>query len=347
MAAGRAGRTPGQPVGGGAGGEQRSARSVHRPQPVVFLRRVARARADRSRQPAHPGRSRQMRGVRAAVHRRDEAVRAPRSAGGARHSGRAGARASRAAAATIRMRRRATASGRGRTSRIRPTRSACGRSRRTISSSSTRPARRASSARPISRAVHRRCIRRRSTSSRASCFRWRSSTSRGAKRSCARSTATTTRRRSPTRASRIIDTFARGRLGSRAALARRSPRRVAGRRVQEDQVLHQRERRIRRARSARAADAHDVVLDDDSGRRSWRCCRTRRRSARRRRGAVVRDEAGRAAAADVRRPRHRHLARHRSARARGCSSTTTIRAASVSASRCSACITSCSTRRGV
>ena len=59
-----------QPVGGGDGGQQRAARSVRRPQPVVFLRRVARARADRSRQPAHPRRSHQVRGVRAAVHDR-------------------------------------------------------------------------------------------------------------------------------------------------------------------------------------------------------------------------------------------------------------------------------------
>ena len=81
----------------------------------------------------------------------------------------------------------------------------------------------------------------------------------------------------------------------------------------------------------------------------------RRRSPRRRRRAGVRDAAGRAAAADVRSARHRHLDRHRRAgrsgeprcrrapiTARGCSSTTTIRAASASASRCSACTASCS-----
>ena len=43
-----------------------------------------------------------------------------------------------------------------------------------------------------------------------------------------------------------------------AEVARRRPRGLAGGRLQEDQVLHQRERRQRRARSARAADAHDV-----------------------------------------------------------------------------------------
>ena len=46
---------------------------------------------------------------------------------------------------------------------------------------------------------------------------------------------------------------------------RRSARRLARRRLQEDQVLHQRERRIGRAGSARTADAYDVVLADDSG----------------------------------------------------------------------------------
>ena len=88
----------------------------------------------------------------------------------------------------------------GRASRIRPTPSACGRSRRTTSSSSTRRTRRASSARPISRAARPRCIRRPSTSSKGSCIRWSGSISRAARRSCARSTATTTPTRSPTRA---------------------------------------------------------------------------------------------------------------------------------------------------
>ena len=46
------------------------------------------------------------------------------------------------------------------------------------------------------------------------------------------------------------------------ACSRRSPRRLARRRLQEDQVLHERERRVGRAGSARTADAHDVLLDD-------------------------------------------------------------------------------------
>ena len=69
LAARRPRRPPIHAVGGGAGREQRADRSVHRPQPVVLLRRVARARADQSRQPAHPARPREVRGVRAAVRR--------------------------------------------------------------------------------------------------------------------------------------------------------------------------------------------------------------------------------------------------------------------------------------
>ena len=76
VAARRPRRPAQRPLGGGAGRQQRAARSVRRPQPVVLLRRVARACADQSRQPAHPRRPREVRGVRAAVHRR------PRSTGG-------------------------------------------------------------------------------------------------------------------------------------------------------------------------------------------------------------------------------------------------------------------------
>ena len=58
-----------------------------------------------------------------------------------------------------------------------------------------------------------------------------------------------------------------GRQERRAARPRRSARRLARGRVQEDQVLHERERGLGRARAARAADAHDVVLADDAARR--------------------------------------------------------------------------------
>ena len=70
VAARRPRRPPVDAIGGGAGREQRAHRSVHHPQPVVFLRRVARARADQPRQPAHPARPREVRGVRAAVRQR-------------------------------------------------------------------------------------------------------------------------------------------------------------------------------------------------------------------------------------------------------------------------------------
>ena len=67
--AGRAGRRT-LAFGGGAGRLERPARPVRRPASVILLRCLARARADQSRQPAHPRRSREMRGVRAAVFNR-------------------------------------------------------------------------------------------------------------------------------------------------------------------------------------------------------------------------------------------------------------------------------------
>ena len=75
----------------------------------------------------------------------------------------------------------------------------------------------------------------------------------------------------------ILDTFAesgrrfrRDFWGPRANLPRpvlawRSARGLARGRLQEDQVLHERKRRLRRAGSSGAADAHHVVLADDSG----------------------------------------------------------------------------------
>ena len=117
-----------RPVGGGDGGEQRAARSVRRAQPVVLLRRVARARAHRSRQPPHPGRSHQVRGVRAAVRRR------PRRSAGHDVQEILGILAEQG---LVHRAGRGSRRGPGRTSRIRPTPSACGRCRRTTSSSST------------------------------------------------------------------------------------------------------------------------------------------------------------------------------------------------------------------
>ncbi len=145
----------------------------------------------------------------------------------------------------------------------------------------------------------------------------------------------------------------------RDPLARRGPRRLARRRLQEDQVLHQRERRLGRARSARAADAHLVVLADDSVGGDGGAAVCRRRSPRRRRRPGVRDEERRAAAADVRRPRHRPVGGRRRARAVGADRRhrrrarrardraerlhlrQLSRAASASAGRCSRCTRRC------
>ena len=344
--AGRAGRR-GEPIGGGDGGQQRAARSVRRPQPVVLLRRVARACADRSRQPAHPGRSHQVRGVRAAV-RRERDVRPARRAGDPRRARRAGARA---------PRRTRTRRGRGRTSRIRPMRSACGRSRRTTSSivDTTRETRVIGETDFTSgpATLHPKAI----YIVEGTAVSGGAARLRGAQGVRARDRL------------RLLhdgdhlhegdaDRHVRGATESGAdavRVARRSPRRLARGRLQEDQVLHERERRLGRAGSARAADAHDVVLADDSGERDGAAAVRVRRSARRRRRPGVRAAAGRAAAADVRRPRHRHLDRHR--RRRRCSAGVAepaedlrlrqlSRAASASASRCSGCTTSCSTARG-
>ena len=118
-------------------------------------------------------------------------VRPPRRAGDPGHPRRAGAGP---------PRRRGSRRGPGRTSRIRPTRSACGRCRRTTSSSSTpRSETRVIGETDFTSGPVARCTRRRSTSSKGSCSRSRSSISRGARPTSARSTATTTRPRSPTR----------------------------------------------------------------------------------------------------------------------------------------------------
>ena len=88
---------------------------------------------------------------------------------------------------------------------------------------------------------------------------------------------------------------------------------LARRRVQEDQVLHERERRLGRARSARAADAHDCVLADGAAQDDGGAAVCGRRSSRRRRGSFVCHATGGAAAADVRSSGHRHLDRQRRA----------------------------------
>ena len=132
---------------------------------------------------------------------------------------------------------------------------------------------RASSARPISPAGRRRCTRRRSTSSKAQLYQVERLDFEGRKAfvreiDCDYYTDAITYTQVT-----ILDTFADD--APRSRVARRSPRRLARRRLQEDQVLHERERRLGRARSARAADAHDVVLADDSGGGDGARCRTR------------------------------------------------------------------------
>jgi DEAD/DEAH box helicase domain-containing protein len=77
--------------------------------------------------------------------------------------------------------------------------------------------------------------------------------------------------------------------------------------VSRNQVLHERERRLRRARPAGTADAHDGLLADGAGERDGAAAVCRRRSPRRRGRPRLCAQAGGAAALDVRWPRHRHL----------------------------------------
>ena len=164
--------------------------------PSYFFDAFARARADRSRQPAHPRRSRQVRGVRAAVHGATS-VRQPRPAGGPRRARRAGARASSG--------RRGQHGGRDWTW-TNESYPADAVSLRSVSSDNFVVVDTTGETRVIGETdftsgrhaaseshLHRR---------RASCIRWSGSTSTAARRSCGRSTATTTPTRSPTRGSR-------------------------------------------------------------------------------------------------------------------------------------------------
>ncbi len=111
----------------------------------------------------------------------------------------------------------------------------------------------------------------------------------------------------------------RNRSGVGPLVARRSPRRLARRRLQEDQVLHERERRLRRARPARAGDAHDRLLVHHPAAGHDRPALRRRRPAGRRDRPRVRRAPGGAAAPDVRPARRRRVdrERHRAGRAAG------------------------------
>ena len=153
---------------------------------------------------------------------------------------------------------------------------------------------------------------------------------------------------------------ARHRRRTRGAVAppRRRARVVARRRLQEDQVLHQRERRLGRARSARAADAHHRLLAGGAARPMQALPCVEGRQARRRGRPGLRDEARGHAAADVRRPRRRAVGQRDGAEARpgppraapvpeppatsrASTSTTRSRAASASRRRSSGCTTIC------
>ena len=137
------------------------------------------------------------------------------------------------------------------------------------------------------------CTSRPSTSTTASAGRSSASTTRTTRRSCGRSSPTTgptamtyvqvsVIEESATAAVRAARPRGGRRLGER--LGRGRDRRE-GRRVQEDQVLHARERRLRRRAPARDADAHDRVLADGAGGASSRARRGRARGHRRRSAA--------------------------------------------------------------
>ena len=114
------------------------------------------------------------------------------------------------------------------------------------------------------------------------------------------------------RAAVRVSRGAAGRPGRRRReCARRGARVVPRRGIQEDQVLHERERGIGRSGSARAADAHHRLLADGAARGGRGASLRSRRSTRRRRWPVVRHAPGGAAAPDVRPPGRRRGDRQR------------------------------------
>ena len=155
---------------------------------------------------------------------------------------------------------------------------------------------------------------RRSTSSKASCIRWSGSISRGARRSCARSTATTTPTRSRTRASRSstrLQEEPRRGGGLNAGPASHGEVHVVSRVVGFKKIKFYTNENV----GSGELDLPEQQMHTTS---YWLTIPAtvmallpyaRRRSPRRRRRPGVRDAAGRAAAADVRSARHRHLDR--------------------------------------
>ena len=187
----------------------------------------------------------------------------------------------------------------------------------------------------LARAPTRCCTSRPSTSTTASAGRSSASTTRTTRRSCARSSPTTSPTAMTYRRSRVIEESATGarrlarrreRVGERLGRGRG---RREGHRLQEDQVLHARERRLRRRAPARDADAHDGVLADaargalrsdrrpGARRRSTGCAASasRSRRSRRSRSCAIRATSARRSATRRRRRRRRDaLAMPRKAR---------------------------------
>ena len=104
---------------------------------------------------------------------------------------------------------------------------------------------------------------------------------------------------------KILDRFAEEAAPARAPQPRRGARHLAGGRLQEDQVLHERERRLGRAADARERDAHDLVLADPAPRADGALALFGGRAARRRGGARLHARADGGPVPDVRPPRHR------------------------------------------
>ena len=192
-----AGPGAGEPIGGGDGGVQRAAGPVRRPPPVVFLRRVARARPHQPGQPEilvdH---------VKCAAFELPfttrRAVRPGGRAGSARRPVGGGARPSRQARRgrggdrPLALDERVVPGG-----RRQPAHRVVGQLRRGRQDGHDARHRRDR----LQHRASRCCTRRPSTSSRAGCIRWSSSTSRAARRTSGASTATTTPTRLRTAAS--------------------------------------------------------------------------------------------------------------------------------------------------
>ncbi len=342
-----------QPVGRGHGRQQRAIGSVRRAQPVVLLRRLAGARADRSRQPAHPRRSHQVRRVRAAFTPSEAFGRhdAQEILGVLAEQGlvhRAGDDApwtwTNESYPADAVSLRSVSSDNFVIADITHETRVIGETDFTSGPSTLHP----KAIYIIEGQLYQ--VERLDFEGRKAFVREIDCDYYTTAITYTKVTPIDTLRDRHGRWSASLSPRRVSGQGGERSHARRSPRRLARRRLQENQVLYEREHRIGRSGSAGTADAHDVVLADGPGRCDGAAAVCLRRSPRRRGRPRVRAEAGRAAAADVRRPRHRHLDRYwKRRRSRGArrdilsrsSSTTTIPAASVSAHRCSRCIASC------